>query len=95
MVLSFKDKRTAALFAGLAVKGLPPSIAQRAFDKLRLLHAASNLDDLRVPPSNRLEKLKRDRRGQWSIRINDQWLPGLSLGAPQVFHFPLQPCLRG
>ena len=73
MVLSFKDKRTAALFAGLAVKGLPPSIAQRAFDKLRLLHAASNLDDLRVPPSNRLEKLKRDRRGQWSIRINDQW----------------------
>jgi proteic killer suppression protein len=52
---------------------LPPSIAQRAFDKLRLLHAASNLDDLRVPPSNRLEKLKRDRRGQWSIRINDQW----------------------
>ena len=37
------------------------------------IHAASNLDDLRVPPSNRLEKLKRDRRGQWSIRINDQW----------------------
>lgn len=73
MVLSFKDKRTAALFAGLAVKGLPPDIAQRAFAKLRLLHAASNLDDLRVPPSNRLEKLKRDRRGQWSIRINDQW----------------------
>ena len=73
MVLSFKDKRTAALFTGLAVKGLPPGIAQRAFDKLRLLHAASSLDDLRAPPSNRLEKLKRDRRGQWSIRINDQW----------------------
>ena len=73
MILSFKDKRTAALFSGLAAKGLPPSIAQRAFDKLRLLHAATNLDDLRVPPSNRLEKLKHDRRDQWSIRINDQW----------------------
>jgi toxin HigB-1 len=73
VVLSFKDKRTAALFSGLAVKGLPPGITQRAFDKLRLLHAASNLDDLRVPPSNHLEKLKRDRRGQWSIRINEQW----------------------
>ena len=89
MVLSFKDKRTAALFAGLAVKGLPPSIAQRAFDKLRLLHAASNLDDLRAPPSNRLEKLKRDRRGQWSIRINDQWRscfewPGGSSGPVNV-----------
>ena len=65
--------RTAALFAGLAVRGLPPGNAQRAFDKLRLLHAASSLNDLRVPPSNRLEKLKRDRRGQWRIRSNDQW----------------------
>ncbi len=73
MILSFKDKRSAALFSGLVVKGLPPEIAQRAFDKLRLLHAAASLDDLRVPPSNRLEKLKHDRRGQWSIRVNDQW----------------------
>mgnify|MGYP000036762781 CR=1 FL=1 len=73
MILSFKDKRTAALFSGLVVKGLPPAIAQRAFDKLRLLHAATSLEDLRVPPSNRLEKLKHDRRGQWRIRINDQW----------------------
>ncbi|MCX7151414.1 MAG: type II toxin-antitoxin system RelE/ParE family toxin [Proteobacteria bacterium] len=73
MILSFKDKRTAALFSGLVVKGLPPEIAQRAFDKMRLLHAAASLDDLRAPPSNRLEKLKHDRRGQWSIRVNDQW----------------------
>ena len=73
MIESFKDKRTAALFLGHAVKGLPPEIAQRAFDKLRLLHAASSLDDLRAPPSHRLEKLRGDRRGQWSIRINDQW----------------------
>jgi proteic killer suppression protein len=73
VILSFKDKATAALFTGLVVKNLPPSIAQRAFDKLRLLDAAASLDDLRVPPSNRLEKLAGNRKGQWSIRINDQW----------------------
>ncbi len=73
MIESFHDKRTAALFLGHAVKGLPPTIQQRAFDKLRLLHAAATLDDLRVAPANRLEKLSADRKGQWSIRINDQW----------------------
>lgn len=73
MIESFKDKRTAALFLGHVVKGLPPDIQQRAFDKLRLLHAAAGLDDLRVPPSNRLEKLAGNRKGQWSIRVNNQW----------------------
>lgn len=73
MIESFRDKRTAALFLGNAVKGLPPGIQQRAFDKLRLLHACASLDDLRLPPSNRLEKLFGDRKGQWSIQINDQW----------------------
>jgi proteic killer suppression protein len=73
VIESFRDKRTAALFLGNAVKGLPLEIAQRAFDKLRSLHAAATLDDLRIPPSNRLEKLSGDRRGQWSIRINAQW----------------------
>ena len=73
VILSFKNKATAALFSGLAVKGLPPAIAQRGFDKLRMLDSAAELDDLRVPPSNRLEKLVGNRKGQWSIRINDQW----------------------
>ena len=73
MILSFKNKTTAALFSGLVVKGLPPSIAQRAFDKLRLLDGAVSLEDLRIPPSNRLEKLSGDRKGQWSIRVNGQW----------------------
>jgi proteic killer suppression protein len=73
MIESFKDKRTAALFLGNAVRGLPPEISQRAFDKLRLLHAAASLDDLRAAPGNRLEKLTGNRRGQWSIRINNQW----------------------
>lgn len=73
MIESFGDKRTAALFLGHVVKGLPAAIAQRAFDRLRLLHAAASLEDLRNPRGNRLEKLAGDRRGQWSIRINDQW----------------------
>jgi len=49
------------------------SFERSALRKLRMLQAAQVLDDLRVPPNNRLEKLKGDRRGQWSIRINDQW----------------------
>lgn len=73
MIESFRDKRTAALFLGNVVRGVPPEITQRAFDKLRLLHAAESLNDLRSPPSNRLEKLSGNRRGQWSIRINDRW----------------------
>jgi proteic killer suppression protein len=73
VIQSFHDKRTAALFLGLFVKGLPPDVQQRAADKLRLLHAAVSVDDLRLPPSNRLEKLSGDRKGQWSIRVNDQW----------------------
>ena len=73
MIESFHDKRTVALFLGQTVRGLPPNIQQRAFDKLRLLHAAATLDDLRVPRANALEKLAGGRKGQWSIRINDQW----------------------
>ena len=73
MIESFADKRTAALFLGHAVKGLDRALAQRAFDKLRMLHAAADVADLRSPPGNRLEKLSGDRRGQWSIRINEQW----------------------
>lgn len=73
MILSFKGKRIAVLFWGLAVRGLSPRIAQRAFDKLRLLHAVPRPGDLPLPPSNRLEGLKHNRRDQWNIRINDQW----------------------
>jgi proteic killer suppression protein len=73
VIEGFHDRRTAALFLGQFVRGLPPEIQQRAFDKLRMLHAAASMEDLRVPPSNRLERLAGDRKGQWSIRINDQW----------------------
>ena len=73
MIRSFADKRTAAIFAGHAVRGLPASIQQRARMKLVTIDAAGRLDDLRSPPGNRLEALRGNRRGQHSIRINDQW----------------------
>lgn len=73
MIRSFADKRTAAVFDELVPKGLARSLAQAALKKLVLLHAAHGLDDLRVPPGNRLEALKGDRAGQHSIRVNDQW----------------------
>lgn len=73
MIKSFADKRTAAIFAGYAVRGLPSQMQGRARAKLLTLDAAKQLDDLRVPPGNRLEALHGDRRGQHSIRINEQW----------------------
>ncbi len=73
MIKSFADKATAALFSGRRVRSLPPEIHRRAYAKLQALDAADTLDFLRVPPSNRLEQLRGDREGQWSIRINDQW----------------------
>jgi toxin HigB-1 len=73
VIKSFADKATAALFSGRRVRGLPPDIHRRAYAKLQALDAADTLDFLRVPPSNRLEQLRGDREGQWSIRINDQW----------------------
>jgi toxin HigB-1 len=73
VIRSFADKRTAALFAGYAVRELPNQIQRRARAKLLAVDAAKRLDDLRVPPGNRLEALHGDRRGQYSIRINDQW----------------------
>ena len=73
MIKSFADKRTAAVFAGFAVKALPSQIQARARAKLFAVDAAKKLDDLRVPPGNRLEALHGDRRGQYSVRVNDQW----------------------
>ncbi|MSP43716.1 MAG: type II toxin-antitoxin system RelE/ParE family toxin [Alphaproteobacteria bacterium] len=73
MIKSFGDKRTAAIFAGYAVRDLPPQLQRRAREKLIALDAASRLDDLRAPPGNRLEMLRGGRKGQSSIRINEQW----------------------
>ena len=73
MIKSFADKRTAAIFAGHAVRGLPLQLQQRARTKLLAIDAANRLNDLLIPPGNRLEALRADRRGQYSIRINDRW----------------------
>jgi len=72
MIKSFGDRRTERLFADQVVKEFE-GIARRAKRKLEALHAAVRLDDLRIPPSNRLEKLKGDLKAFHSIRINDQW----------------------
>jgi proteic killer suppression protein len=72
MIQSFKCPDTQALFAGIAVARLV-NIRAVAERKLQMLHRSTRLDDLRVPPNNGLEALKRDRKGQHSIRVNDQW----------------------
>jgi toxin HigB-1 len=73
LIKSFADKRAAALFAGFQVKRVPSEVQPRALAKLRMLDAAKRIDDLRVPPGNRLEALKGDRAGQHSIRISERW----------------------
>ena len=72
-IKSFKDKGTAAAFAELPVRSHPSDIRKRALATLQQLDAAMSLEDLRVPPSNRLEALAGDRAGQHSIHINKQW----------------------
>jgi proteic killer suppression protein len=73
MIRSFKSKETEKVFDRERSQKLPADIQQVALRKLRMLNRAATLQDLRVPPANRLEKLSGDRAGQYSIRINDQW----------------------
>jgi proteic killer suppression protein len=73
MILSFRDKRTAAVFLGRLPKGFPPDLLTVGRRKLGYLNAATTLDDLRSPPGNRLEALRSNRAGQHSIRIKDQY----------------------
>lgn len=73
MIRTFADRRTAALFIGKPIKGVPSDVAVRAKMKLDLLNAAATLEFLRSPPSNHLEILVGDRAGQHSIRVNRQW----------------------
>lgn len=73
MIRSFADAETEHLFATGKSRRLPPSILRRAQMRLMQLDATMTIEDLRVPPSNRLESLAGNRAGQWSIRINEQW----------------------
>ena len=73
MIASIRDRETEAIWQGRRSRRLPGDIQAVALRKLRLINNARRLEDLRVPPANRLETLKGDRSGQHSIRINDQW----------------------
>lgn len=73
MILEFTCKETEAIWRGQMSRRLPQEIQAIARRKLRMLNNAATLADLRIPPANRLEALKGDRKGQHSIRINDQW----------------------
>jgi proteic killer suppression protein len=73
MIVSFGDSDTEKIWNGLRVKKLPPEIQNIGRRKLRMLNNSVDLADLRIPPSNRLEKLSGDLRSYYSIRINDQW----------------------
>lgn len=73
MIRSFRDRDTERLFHREPVRKWGSDVQHVGLRKLRILDAATSTDDLRVPRGNRLEKLRGDRAGQWSIRVNDQW----------------------
>lgn len=73
MIKSFRCKETEKIFHGIFAAGFPKEMQRTALRKLSQVHGAASLSFLRVPPGNRLEKLIGDRKGQWSVRINDQW----------------------
>ncbi|GGK47201.1 type II toxin-antitoxin system RelE/ParE family toxin [Nocardia camponoti] len=73
MIRSFKDGDTQSVWNLTYVKRFSPQVAKQARIKMQLIDAADDINDLRIPPGNRLEKLSGNRRGQHSIRVNDQW----------------------
>jgi proteic killer suppression protein len=73
MIKTFADKRTHELYQTGKAKRFPPDLASRAVRKLEYVDLATSLDDLKVPPGNRLHRLEGDRNGQHAISVNDQW----------------------
>jgi proteic killer suppression protein len=73
MIRSFRSREAETLFRREPVRRIPENLQRAALRKLRMLNRAQTLQDLRVPPGNRLEALRGDREGQFSIRINEQW----------------------
>lgn len=73
MIKTFKSKETEKISNRIKSLKLPSDIQQIALRKLTMIHASTSTNDLRVPPSNHLEQLKGNRKGQYSIRINDKW----------------------
>ena len=73
MIRDFQDRDTERLFHREPVRKWGSDVLRMGLRKLRILDAAATLEDLKSPPGNRLEKLRGDRAGHWSIRVNDQW----------------------
>jgi proteic killer suppression protein len=73
VIRSFRDRETERVFERERSKRLPGDVQRRAHRKLLLVDAADSVEDLRVPPGNRLERLSGERAGQYSVRVNDQW----------------------
>jgi len=73
VIKSFASRDTERIWNGEPIRNLPVEVQNLARRKLRMLNNATQLPELRVPPNNRLEKLRGDRKGQFSIRVNDQW----------------------
>ncbi len=73
MIRSFAGRETELVWRGVRSRRLPDDVQRLGLRKLELIDAAESVDDLRAPPGNRLEALKGDRKGFWSIRINGQW----------------------
>lgn len=73
MISTFGSKETEEIWNLESVKHIPKEVQKIGLRKLVMLHKSLDINDLRIPPANRLEKLKGDREGQYSIRINDQW----------------------
>ncbi len=73
MIISFKCKETERIFGRLFSKKLPQNIQRSALKKLWMINRSVSIDDLKIPPNNKLELLSGDRKGQHSIRINEQW----------------------
>jgi toxin HigB-1 len=85
MIVGFADKEAEKIWRGQRSRKLPQEIQQRALNKLAMLNRSQNINDLRVPPSNHLERLSGDRGGQYSIRINQQWRICFSWSAGRVY----------
>ena len=78
MIRSFRDKDTEAIWQRRYVKKLSQELSKLTYNRLVLINAAESINDLRVPPGNRLEKLVGIRAGQYSVRVNDQWRVGFT-----------------
>lgn len=89
MIKTFADKHTREVYIKGKSKHFPPDIYRRAVRKLEYIDLATSLDDLRVPPSNRLHGLGKGRKGQYSITVNDQWRICFSLVDGDAFDVEL------